>query len=217
MNRLERSVTSNTISAHRKDLTSKLAGFLDNSCQILVNFIRDTQMRLLDDHAVEATMSILEFCWDLFRFSLQPDFEDAVFLTYIKLAQDIQQKYNTSVYLVKVWFSMLDSFHSTWRLNTGQSMQLMWEKWRPATPSDPVRLQQMSELEHLCSRFDQNILSTRLPMTDLSELRRSLAQAQKSLLLGADGNQLVQVCLTSNVSFGCGAYDILIGFNESHH
>ncbi|WEW57086.1 AAA ATPase midasin [Emydomyces testavorans] len=191
MNRLERSLTSKTIASHKKDSTSLLAIFLNDSCEALTNFIRDLKAPL-DNSAVNSVASILEFCWDLFRLSLQRNFEDAVFLTYIKIGQSMCNNHiTTSISFVETWGRMLDSFQANWRLSTGQSMQRMWEKWRPATASDPVRLQLMMELERLCSRFDEMIHTTNLPIAELSQISDSLGRAQISLLHGADGSRLV--------------------------
>ncbi|EEP81459.1 conserved hypothetical protein [Uncinocarpus reesii 1704] len=193
MNRLERSMTTSAIASHRKDSTSLLAVFLNDSCQALANLIRDTKVTLLDDDIVGAATSILEFCYDIFRLGSQTNFEDAVFLTYIKIGQSISDEYESaSRYIIEYWSQLLSSFQANWRLNTGQSMQRIWEEWRPATASDPGHLQKMIELEHLCSRFDEVVRLTKTGFAELSQLSDSLTQAQTSLLLGADGSQLVK-------------------------
>ncbi|TPX21820.1 hypothetical protein DIZ76_015784 [Coccidioides immitis] len=192
MNRLERSMTSSTIAAHKKDSTVLVSVFLGDSCQLLTNFIREIKLAFLDDNAVTGAGSILEFCWDVFYLSMQADFEDALFLTYIKAGQSNAKKYESApLHLMELWSRMLDSFQANWRLTTGQSMQMMWEAWRPATASDPVSLQQMMKLEQLCSRFDEMVQKTNLSLTERSQLSNSLAGAKSSLLLGADGSRLV--------------------------
>ncbi|KAI1986408.1 AAA ATPase midasin [Ophidiomyces ophidiicola] len=192
MNRLERSMTSITIVPHRKDSTSHIATFLKDSCQALMDFFQDVRLDSLDETHLKAAKSILEFSWDIFRLGVGNDFEDALFLTYINIGKALCKPLRPgSIRLFECWPQMLDSFQANWKLTTGDSMQIMWEKWRPATASSPLRLQNMVELELLCSRFDTLIRSTSLPLADLARLSNLLIQAQESLLLGSDAGQLV--------------------------
>jgi hypothetical protein len=79
-------------------------------------------------------------------------------------------------------------------LTTGLGMQKLWESWRPATASTQAQLASMLDLEKVASEFVEIATRTRLNLTQLSQVRNSLVEAQRSILLeGADEGDLVQV------------------------
>lgn len=197
MTRLERSLASGRVPRLMKDSTQPLGVFLFNSCQAINEFILQLDPELLDNmDAAQMVRVILDFCWDVFCFSHGDDFDDGVFHTYLQIGQTLTSRLrNSPSDLPSAVNQSLQVFNTNWSLSTGQSMQRMWEDWRPATPLDPGHLQFVIGLRNVASRFDNVIVKTRLPLSQLSQLRNSLLEAQVSTLKGAHGTRLVQVCL----------------------
>ena len=73
-------------------------------------------------------------------------------------------------------------------------MQKIWDSWRPATPATQEQLKSLTELEEVAREFSDIAVKTRLGLSQLSRVRNSLIDAQRSILLdGADGHLLVPV------------------------
>jgi midasin len=92
----------------------------------------------------------------------------------------------------------LDRFQEGWALMTGLSMQRMWDSWRHVTPVSQEKLDSLTELESTVSEFTTLALQTRVELSQLSQVRDSLIDAQRFILMdGADGDVLVQVFITA--------------------
>ncbi|KAL2371085.1 hypothetical protein RJ035_001904 [Blastomyces gilchristii] len=194
MNRLERSMASNTIPALMKESTQPVALYLSNCIQALSETIQNIDAELLCSVDVCAMVSsILELCWDIFNVVQANDFDEGVFQTYLQIGQSLYSRFkDVQLDLVRVLFESLNNFRANWGLTTGQSMQRMWDRWRPATPIDPAHLKSMVDLQYVAAQFDQITLKTNLPFTQLNQFRHSLVQAQISMLQGADPGGLIQ-------------------------
>ncbi|KKZ66310.1 hypothetical protein EMCG_07974 [[Emmonsia] crescens] len=194
MSRLERSVASNRIPVLMKESTQPVALYLSNCIQALSETIQKVNSEVLCSVDLCAMVSsILELCWDIFRVVQANDFDEGVFQTYLQIAQSLYSRFKgVKLDLVTVLCQSLDTFRTNWGLLTGQSMQRMWDSWRPATPSGPAHLKSMVDLQHVAARFDQITLKTNMPFSQLSQFRHSLVQAQFAILQGADGGSLIQ-------------------------
>ncbi|KAK2783613.1 hypothetical protein FQN52_009540 [Onygenales sp. PD_12] len=194
MNRLERSLASKKIPVLMKESTQPVALFLSNCIQAIGETIRNVSPNMLQRTDVTGVVSsILDLAWDIFRAVQVEDFDEGIFQTYLQIGQSLYSRLkDVKLDLVTVLSQSLDSFRANWGLSTGQSMQRMWDCWRPATPVDPDHLKSLMDLQHVASRFDQVTLKTTLPFSQLTQMRQSLLQAQAAILQGADGSGLIQ-------------------------
>ncbi|EEH22929.2 hypothetical protein PABG_05140 [Paracoccidioides brasiliensis Pb03] len=194
MNRLERSVASKRIPALMKESTQPVALCLSNCVQSLshtIESVNSDMFRLVDVTAIVSL--ILELCLDIFRIVQADDFDEGIFQTYLQLGQSVYSRFkDVKLDLVTVLSQSLDTFRANWGLSTGQSMQRMWNNWRPATPIDSDHLKLMTDLQQVAARFDHITLKTTLPFPQLNRFRHSLVQAQIALLQGAEANGLIQ-------------------------
>ncbi|PGH09043.1 hypothetical protein AJ79_05772 [Helicocarpus griseus UAMH5409] len=194
MSRLERSVASKRIPALMKESTQPVALCLSNCIQALSETIQKANpdtLRYIDVAAVVG--SIMDLCWDVFRVAQANGFDEGIFQTYLQMGQALYSRFkDVKLDLVTVLGQSLDAFRANWGLSTGQSMQRMWDCWRPATPTDPSHLKLMMDLQHIAARFDQVTLKTTLPFSQLSQFRHSLVQAQTAMLQGAEGHDLIK-------------------------
>ncbi|OAX84398.1 hypothetical protein ACJ72_01230 [Emergomyces africanus] len=194
MSRLERSVASNRIPAFMKESTQPVASYLSNCIQALSETIRKVNSEVLGCVDVcTVASSILDLCWDIYSIVQAKEFDEGIFQTYLQVGHSLHSRFkNVKLDIIMVLSQSLDAFRANWALSTGQSMQRMWDRWRPATPIDPCHLQSMMDLQQVAARFDQVTLRTNLPFSQLSQVRQSLVQAQFTMLRGADGVDLVQ-------------------------
>ncbi|EDN07367.1 conserved hypothetical protein [Histoplasma mississippiense (nom. inval.)] len=193
MSRLERSVASNRIPTLMKESTQPVAFYLSSCIQALSETIQKVNYEVLRSVDVCAmASSILELCWDIFGVVQTNNFDEGLFQTYLQIGQSLCSRFrDIKLDLVRVLSESLDMFRINWGLTTGQSMQRIWDQWRPATPTDPAHLKSMVDLQHIAARFDLITLKTNLPFSQLGEMRHSLVQAQISMLQGADGVGLI--------------------------
>lgn len=187
-------MASNRIPALTKDSTHPLASFFFNCSQAINNAIQDTFSTQLSTSVINCIESILAFCWDVLRVSQTTHFDEGIFQTYLQIGRSMNSRTSDKQSpLLKTLSVSLDAFNANWALSTGQSMQRLWDRWRPATAANPTCLRQIIELQHLSGRLNKVTLQADLSFSRLGQLHRSLANTQKSLLLGADGDELLQV------------------------
>ncbi|OJJ47113.1 hypothetical protein ASPZODRAFT_65627 [Penicilliopsis zonata CBS 506.65] len=197
MTRIERSLASKRIPALMKDSTQPVGQFIADCGQALYNFIQS-----LDQGAprvpemVSSLRAIMSFCWDIYKATEVQSVNEGEFQIYLQIGRELCASLTESLPilapLAAVLYQALKLFHAGWTLTTGLSMQRMWESWRPATPSTQEQLKALMDLESIVSEFAASALNSRLKLPQLGQLRNSLIDAQRAILLdGADGNVLV--------------------------
>lgn len=198
MSPLELSIVSKTLPPHLKNLSHPFAPFLSGCLAEMGAGIRRLDSTSLDKDIPQLLNTIVKFCWDIFEISQSRGFDDAEFQTYLQVGRSICSQFGKSnLNIIRVFSQSLDTFRAGWNLTTGQSMQRLWDKWRPATASSLDRLELLSKLRDVCADFDQAFLKTPLSHARLGLLRDSLVAAQTSVLLGADAASLASVCTLS--------------------
>lgn len=194
MNRLERSLTSKSIPSHMKDSTQPLASFLFSCGEAIGIYLRNLDMYSLQEEIPQLIGLIFNFCWDVFQLSQQETLDNALFSTYLEIGRAISAKFqHIPSDLLQHLSAMLDTFNANWKLTSGHSMQRIWDKWRPAVPTNSLHANRLIEFQELCLRVDHMSLKSGVPFSALSQLYNSLVQAQKSMLLGADSTLLLPV------------------------
>lgn len=197
MTRLERSFASSRISSLMKDDTQAVSFFLTEFVRISYEFIQglDNDSEVVSD-AVSALKGFTRFCWDIYTVTQVRELDEGVFQIYLQIGQQILSSATESQSAFSPLFSslahLLGQFRSTWALRTGLSMRRIWDAWRPVTCTDIEQLNSLLDLESVVSEFNKIALQTRLNISQLGLVRKSLIEAQNAMLLGkADGKLLV--------------------------
>ncbi|KAL3469611.1 hypothetical protein BJX99DRAFT_265026 [Aspergillus californicus] len=198
MSRLQRSLASKRIPALMKDSTQPVGRFLSACGQAVYDFIQDLDTDGLHHHnTIPPLRAVINFCADILETTAASEVDEGEFLIYLQIGKSLC----TSLFELGSVFKPLASslaqalqrFHENWALTTGLSMQTIWELWRPVTPSTREQLASILDLEKVASEFMQIATRTSLKLTQLSQVRNSLVEAHKSILLqGADEGNLVQ-------------------------
>ncbi|KAL2846546.1 hypothetical protein BJX68DRAFT_268630 [Aspergillus pseudodeflectus] len=198
MSRLQRSLASKRMPSLMKDTTQPVGRFLADAGQAVYDFIQCLDNDALQHHnPIPPLRAVINFCADILRITASTELDDGVFLIYLQLGKGIctslAELGDGFISLATAFSNALQRFHENWALTTGLSMQRLWESWRPVTPSSRGQLASMLELEKVASEFMQVATRTSLNLSQLSQVRNSLVEAQRSILLeGADEGSLVQ-------------------------
>ncbi|KAF4163409.1 hypothetical protein CNMCM6936_000870 [Aspergillus lentulus] len=198
MSSLERSLASRRIASLMKDATQPIGSFLADCGQAVYDFIQSLDRQVLNTpEAVHALRAVVSFCADLLRISEDGQVDEGEFQVYLQIGKEL------FVFLLDSWPPLrfvalalsqcLRRFQENWALKTGLSMQRLWESWRPATPATQEQLRSKLDLEKVAAEFTDIALKTHLDLAQLSRVRNSLVDAQRTILLdGADEGHLVE-------------------------
>ncbi|EED15512.1 midasin, putative [Talaromyces stipitatus ATCC 10500] len=197
MTRLERSFASSRISSLMKDDTQAVSSFLTDFVHTSYEFIQrlDNDSGLVND-ALSVLKDFTKICWDIYTVTQVKELDEGVFQIYLQIGQQILSSAAESQSALSPLFSalaqLLSRFRSTWALKTGLSMRRIWDAWRPVTCTDVEQLNSLLDLEGVVSGFNKIALQTRLNISQLGLVRKSLIEAQNAMLLNnADGKLLV--------------------------
>lgn len=185
-----------------KDSTQPVASFLIDCGQALYNFIQNLGSDAFQASSIVPTLrAIINFCWDIFTTTQVRELDEGEFQTYLQIGNEISASLLKSQSflspLASILSQSLDRFRAGWALSTGQSMQRIWDSWRPATSANQNQLQSLMELEEVVSEFTNIALRTRVQLSQLCQVRDSLIDAQRAIVLnGADGQLLITVCFS---------------------
>ncbi|CAG8078285.1 unnamed protein product [Penicillium salamii] len=198
MTRLERSLASERIPALMKDSTQPVASFLSDCGQALYDYIQSLDRTALQGPAIIAALrAVICLSWDIYKATEVSQVDEGEFQVYLQMGRKICGSLLTSSPLLQplqvALSQALDRFQEGWALTTGLSMQKIWDSWRHVTPVSQAKLDSLTELESTVFEFTTLALQTRVELSQLSQVRDSLIDAQRFILLdGADGDVLVQ-------------------------
>ncbi|KAE8349456.1 hypothetical protein BDV28DRAFT_151862 [Aspergillus coremiiformis] len=198
MSRLERSLASTRVPSLMKDATQPIGSFLSDCGQAMYDLIQTLdQDALQNPNIANALRTVLNFCVDLFRLTAATEVDEGEFQVYLQIGRELCASLSSSFeplkHLAVTLSQALSRFQESWALTTGLSMQRLWESWRPATPTSGHQLKSILDLESVASEFTNIATKTHLDLSQLSQVRNSLINAQESIILhGADEGQLVQ-------------------------
>jgi midasin len=198
MTRLERSFASTRISSLMKDDTQAVSSFLTDFVQASYQFIQGLDGNsYISDDSLTTLKSFTRFCWDIFTVTQVTELDEGVFQIYLQIGQQILscavESQSALCALFPSFAQLLGRFRSIWALRTGLSMRKIWDAWRPATSADIEQLDSLLDLEEVVAGFNKIALQTRLKISQLGLVRKSLIDAQTAMLLNnADGKLLVQ-------------------------
>lgn len=194
MNLIERSMTSGAIRSHLKDSTQPVSNFLYGCCNALNECLSALILETCPDEVPQMLEDILNFCWDIFQLTQSRLLDDAVFSAYLLIGKNIVARFeHLHLDLLNNFTGLLSLFNSNWKLTSGESMQRMWNIWRPATPTDSHQLEQKMQFQELRARYDRIALKSRVPIPELGRLYDLFLRAQTSILQGAESAALLPV------------------------
>ncbi|KAM5447036.1 AAA ATPase midasin [Microsporum audouinii] len=192
MSLIERSMTSGAIRSHLKDSTQPVSNFLYGCCNALNECLSALILETCPDEVPRMLEDILNFCWDIFQLTQSRLLDDAVFSAYLLIGKNIVARFeHLHLDLLNNFTELLSLFNSNWKLTSGESMQRMWNMWRPATPTDSHQLEQKVQFQELRARYDRIALKSRVPILELGRLYDLFLRAQTSILQGAESAALL--------------------------
>lgn len=202
MNRFQRSLVKDRVSAVAKDTTSNVASFLSDTAQILRAYLqRTTSASTSWKPQKRALASLLRFWWDTFNLAISKNFEEDTFQAHLAIGTDLLSNINNDVTdaeyrsLVRsIEQSIQQDFTSGFRLTTGLCMEVLWKRLRPAVISSRSVLENLMQLEQLAARFDALKWKTSISVSDLGNIMTSLVKAYKTMLTSdVNGAELIRV------------------------
>lgn len=132
----------------------------------------------------------LSFLSDLVTIAHSIDFDEATFQVYLSLGKCMLTGLGSSVRLKDLVDSVkkgLDSFVPFWQLHSGQSMELIWNHFKPPVPASLEQLEQNMQVEKLAERFDALMWTLDVPLERLGGIRHMVAQIRGATDVSADG------------------------------
>lgn len=199
MTRLERSLASRRIPSLMKDATQPVGFFLSDCGQAIYDFVQSLDQDVLQiPDIASALRSIIVFCADIVDITATREINEGEFQSYLQIGRELCASLLNSLPILKPLALALSQYFSRfqagWALTTGLSMQKMWDAWRPATAAAQSQLDWIIQFEAVAREFGNLATKTRLDLSQLSQFRDSLIDAQKAVILdGANGELLVQV------------------------
>ncbi|KFY35146.1 hypothetical protein V494_06163 [Pseudogymnoascus sp. VKM F-4513 (FW-928)] len=195
MNRLQRSMVRDRVSAVAKDSTATIAEFLRESLQTFHEFLQNAPP---SDSAIYSRVlrEIMQFWWQTYRLAQTGNFEEATFQAHLAIGTDLLER------LAKVhpggiveWFQkrLKQNFDSGFSLTTGLSMETLWLQFRPLPVSSTERLQMLIEMEALAAKFDALRWKISISVSELAGIMSALVKAHHTLLTAdVDGRSLIK-------------------------
>lgn len=199
MTQLERSLASRRIPSLMKDAAQPVGFFLSDSGQVVYDFIQHLDHNIFQvPQLTSALRAIVNFCTDILKVTEARQVDEGEFQIYLQIGRELcATLLNSWPFLRPLALALiqyLGRFQEGWALTTGLSMQKIWDAWRPVTPATQNQLELLMQLEAVALEFGDLATKTRLDLSQLSRIRDSLIDAQRSVLIdGANGEILVQV------------------------
>ncbi|KAL8774243.1 MAG: hypothetical protein Q9209_000994 [Squamulea sp. 1 TL-2023] len=184
LSRLQKSIMSGTSRRSNEELTNQLAPFLVESLQILRMALERANDRQHNSQSVliggmSPLRAFLCFLSDIFDIAHSNNFDEASFLLYLYAGKEAVSSLKlqpATVLLAETLERGLDNFNPSWQLRSGQSMELLWSRLKPRTPTTSRQLDLNIKIEQLADRFDKLLWTTNMPLSKLNKLRDSIAR-----------------------------------------
>ncbi|CZR69956.1 related to midasin (AAA ATPase) [Phialocephala subalpina] len=202
MNRLQRSLVEDRVSAVSKDSTVKVSGFLSSSITALRSYLRN--VRGSQGHwrfKKQAVTTLLRFWWNTYKLvTCTSKFEEATFQAHLAIGTDalarLSLPHPTGDIVALFQQKMNSDFSSGFKLTTGLSMEVLWKFLRPPVIRDLCTLTTLQQLENLGQRFDNLRWRASISVSELGNVVMSFMKAYRLVLEGGsevDGESLVNV------------------------
>lgn len=196
--RLQRSIARIKSSRFQEKAANTLAPFLAESIRALRLTVEQTDVgghtgpdESLRHRAGEPDVAELEECYafltDLIDVTHSTGFDEAEFQVYLSLGQHIiagLQLKTRANELVEAIKKGLDGLDTSGQLESGQSMDMIWSRTRPPTPTSFDQLERMMQIEQLAERFDKISWPLDAPLNRLAGMRQMIIQMGKVTAAG---------------------------------
>ncbi|KAL8933572.1 MAG: hypothetical protein Q9211_005709, partial [Gyalolechia sp. 1 TL-2023] len=196
--RLQKSIARNTSSRFQEKSATTLAHFLAESIKALRLTLERTDVvehtgpdESLRNRAGEPDVAELEECFaflaDLVDVTHSSSFDEAEFQMYLGLGQHVIAGLQLEVPtkdLADVIKNGLHSLDKFGQLESGQSMDVIWSRVRPPTPTSLEQLERTLQIEQLAERFDRVSWTSDVPLSRLHEMRQMIVQMGKVTAAG---------------------------------
>ncbi|OJD30296.1 midasin [Diplodia corticola] len=194
--RLGRSlVPSKAASKSSKDPFVGVGPFLQSVSDTLAVWVLEVlQDGFVDELVLSSIKPIRQFWFDLSNLTNAMVVEDAVFQVCLAIGHQVFSQLLSIqeprlAGLQEKLAKSLASLKLESQLSTGLSMELLWNRFKPHTPSTYDGLLKLLQLEALADRLDASVWLTDAPLADLARVRSTLAGA-------------MQIARTQNVEVG---------------
>lgn len=199
---LERSFASTRASAFSRERTSKVAHVLKSVTEGFWEWIQDhakpccaqqvrcstpltPMIELIFQNVTASIFEVLSLAQDLCDLAQLPIMDEAVLSVYILSGRTMLAKAGKHegilLQLLQKLNDGLSQFSDARTLSSGISMEPLWNKFRPPTPSTFEQLSIYLRMEQLADRFDNLVWRTQVPVEQLSGIRTSIAGALHEL------------------------------------
>ncbi|KAF2086406.1 midasin [Saccharata proteae CBS 121410] len=125
---------------------------------------------------------VCDYWWNIFALTDTQRLDDAVFHVYLNMGNEIIESFvgsddtpAASKNLENALSASLNRIQIDNQLKTGLSMEILWNRFKPQTPSTYKSLLTLLELERLADRFDASVWLFDVPLAELARVRMALA------------------------------------------
>ncbi|KAL8948650.1 MAG: hypothetical protein Q9222_005182, partial [Ikaeria aurantiellina] len=188
LSRLQRSTLSATSGRYNEDSTRPLASLLAEGMKQIKLVIDQTILSKeagfghtadgpIQHHS--ALQDLLFYMSDLVDVAHSTDFDEAVFQAYLALGKEMITNLRSGTgigNLARTVGRLLADFNVHWELRSGQSMDLIWDHFRPPTASTFHQLDFIINAEQLAEQFDTLLWASDVPLQRLHQIRQMLAE-----------------------------------------
>lgn len=186
--RLQRSANAGKSMNARKDITVGVYPFLKSFANALRAHLEGGSG--LKDATMRSLKFYTRFWWDLFAMVDQPIVDEAVFTSYLEIAQRLQQSEEpseTTALTVRDHFAnSLQSLQKSSELHNAATMTALWQSLRAETPKTYQQVLDLIELEKMADAFDAAAWRFDAPISQLLQLREAFARAISLVVKGAE-------------------------------
>lgn len=192
MNRLQRSWVADKVASLSRDSTANAVRFLSSVIQTVKAFIREnTDAPGLWKRRRSMLRRLLLFWKRTFESLIAASFEEARFQAHLTqgsnlLLQGMSVLQEASDHkLLSTLLGFLErDFVVGFKLSTGLSMEVLWQRLRPDPIADPQTLAQVIEMERLADRFDSLRWQTDADISTLRSIQDSMARVYAVIRTG---------------------------------
>lgn len=218
MNRFQRSLVKDRVSAVAKDSTTNVATFLHNFLDVAKQYLQTHSQGDQNWKAQKSAFScLIRYWWDTFNLATSPDFEEATFQAHLAIGTELlprlQQNEIPAAPHDQVISTLIKclarDFSAGFQLTTGLSMEIMWKSLRPRLVSSRAALERLAQMEQLSKRFDVLKWKLSISVSELSTIKMSLVKAYQLMLAGVDGGDLIK-----NITIEMQKLESVMGMDE---
>ncbi|EPQ62073.1 Bgt-5184 [Blumeria graminis f. sp. tritici] len=195
MNRFQRSIMKEQVSAVANDSTVSVAYFLQFTLQLLrrfsQNYTPDHDQWLRSKMVISSLLQYWRYTLHLVTEKL---FDEVTFQAHLAIGRELLPEYSSNEYPIIQSFKeeLEKNFCSKFKLTTGISMGIIWNCLRPKSIRSSNVFDSLSKMKELAIRFDTMRWKTAASVQNLANIMDSLVRAYQIILeTEVDGTALI--------------------------